>query len=58
MSQINSVELILHGIHEPGGCFKQKPFRRYLNEELIPKIIMNIPVLIKLCFKFHLKFKI
>lgn len=43
-ARLLNVELILHGITKPGGCFRKKPFRRYLDEELIQKVITKVPV--------------
>ncbi|KAF7492634.1 Neuroendocrine convertase 1 [Sarcoptes scabiei] len=42
-ARLLNVELILHGITKPGGCFRKKPFRRYLDEELIQKVITKVP---------------
>lgn len=43
IASLRSALLILHGLAEPGGCLRQKPHRRYLNEELISKIIDKKP---------------
>nr|XP_046912953.1 neuroendocrine convertase 1-like [Dermatophagoides farinae] len=36
--KLTNVQLILHGIRQPGGCFNHRPFRRYLNEDLITQV--------------------